>query len=81
MITSWVGSVKLTRTLLDGGSIVELVNRRKIQTMDPPLYVYSDGHLRVSLATDAISTLTNYVYLPVNVEGIQAVVKAWVVDN
>ena len=81
MITSWIGAVKLTNTLLDGGSVVELVNRRKLQTMKPPPSIHSDGHLRVCLATDVISTLTNYAYLPVNVEGVQALVKAWVVDN
>ena len=81
MITAWIGTVKLPRTLIDGGSLVELVSRTKLQSMTPPPRVHTDGYLRVSLATDAIHTLTNYVYLPVNVQGIQAVVKAWVVDN
>lgn len=49
--------------------------------MKPPPYIHSDGHLRVCLATDVISTLTNYVHLPVNVEGVRALIKAWVVDN
>ena len=81
MITAWIGTVKLPRTLIDGGSLVELVSRAKLLAMTPPPRVHTDGYLRVSLATDAIHTLTNYVYLPVNVQGIQAVVKAWVVDN
>ena len=81
MITAWIGSVKLPRTLIDGGSLVELVSRLKLQAMNPPPQIHTDGYLRVSLATDVIHTLTNYVYLPVNVQGIQAVVKAWVVDN
>ena len=33
MNTSWIGAVKLTDTLLEGGLEVELVNRRKMQTM------------------------------------------------
>jgi len=49
--------------------------------MNPPPRIYTDGHLRVSLATDVIHTLTNSVYLPVSTEGTQAVVRAWVVDN
>ena len=28
-----IGAVKLTNTLLDGGLVVELVDRRKLQTM------------------------------------------------
>ena len=68
--------MRLSRTLLDGESIVELVNRSKVLDMNPPPRVYTDGHLRVSVATDAIHTLTSYVYLPVNLEGVQAIVKA-----
>ena len=30
---------------------------------------------------DAILTLTAYVYLPVNIVGMQGVVKAYLVDN
>ena len=33
MNTSWIGAVKLTDTLLDGGLEVELVNRHEMQTM------------------------------------------------
>lgn len=81
MTTAWVGGVKFEKTLLDGGSIVELVSGRKLRTMNPPPHIFTDGHLRVSLATDAVYTLTNYVQLPVNMQGVQAIVKAWVVDN
>ena len=49
--------------------------------MNPAPRIHTYGLLRVSLATEAISTLIDYVFLPVNVEGIQALVKAWVVDN
>lgn len=76
MITAWIGSVKLPRTLIDGGSLVELVSRLKLQAINPPPQIHTDGYLRVSLATDVIYTLTNYIYLPVIVQGIQAVVKA-----
>ena len=81
IITSWIEAIKLVNTLLDRGSVVELVNHRKLQTIKPPPRIHADGHLRVCLATDVISTLTNYVHLPVNVEGVQALVKVWVVDN
>ena len=81
MMTAWIGSVNPTKTLLDGGSTVELVNRRKLQAMTPQPRIHTDGHLRVSLATDAIHALTNYAWLPINVEGVQAAVKAYLVDN
>ena len=81
MITSWIGAVKIVNTLIDGGSIVELVNRLKLLKMSPPPPIHTDGFLRVSLATEVVSTLTNYVFLPVNVIGVQAIVKAWICEN
>lgn len=81
MVTSWVGMVKLNKTLLNGGSIVELVNRRKLLAMDSPPRIHADGHLRVSLATDAIHILTDYTMLRTNLEGVEAIVRAWVVNN
>jgi len=62
--------VRLGRTLLDRGFIVELINRSKVLGIYPLLKVYTDGHLRVSLATDTIYTLTNYIFLLVNLEGV-----------
>lgn len=81
MVTSWIGNVRMAKTLLDGGSIVELINHRKLLRMEPAPYVHTDGHLRVNLATDVIETLTNYTIVPVNVEGVEADVKAQIVDN
>ena len=34
----------------------------------------------MSLANDSITTLTEYVRIPVNVEGVEAMVKAWLVN-
>lgn len=80
MITSWVHSLKLPRTLLDGGSLVELISEKKVNSMRPRPQIHTDGYLRVSLATDKLDTLTNYVLVPVNVEGVEATIKAWVVQ-
>ena len=81
LVTSWIGSIKLDRTLLDGGPIVELINRCKLLTMEPHPYTHTDGHLRVNLATGVVETLTTYTYLAVNFEGVECIVKAYVVDN
>lgn len=42
----------------------------------PHIKVHTDGHVNISLADDKSSTLTKYAWIPVNVEGVQAVVKA-----
>ena len=81
MITSWIGAVKILKTLADGGLIVELANRFKLVKMSVPPPIHTERHLRVSLATNIISTLTNHIFLSVNVQNIQAIVKAWIVEN
>ena len=80
MIVAWIRNLRLMKVLLDGGSLVELMSRRVVRRMKPPPPIYNDGNLRVSLATDKIDVLTEYVKVPVNVEGVEAVIKAWLVD-
>ena len=80
LITSWIGTTKLPRTLLDGGSVVELISEKLVKSIKPRPIVYTDGYLRVSLATDKLDELTDYVFVPVNVQGVQAMVKAWIVQ-
>lgn len=79
MIKSWIGSVRCDKTLLDGGSVVELISQKKINSLRPSPKIYEDGKLTVSLATDRYDVLTKYVIIPINVEGVQAMVKAWIV--
>ena len=79
MITAWIKDTKLPRALVDGGSLIELVSEKCINRLKPKPLVRKDGFLRVSLATDSIDTLRHYTYIPVNVEGVEAIIKAWVV--
>ena len=79
LITSWIGNSKLTRTLLDGGSVVELISEKLVKSIKPRPIIYTDGYLRVSLATDKLDELTDYMYVPVNVQGVEAIIKAWIV--
>ncbi len=80
MINSWIGTQRLPKSLLDGGSLVELLNRKVYNKMKPKPRIWTDGYIRVSLANDSVTTLREYVLVPVNVEGIEAVIKAWLVD-
>lgn len=74
MITSWI------QGLLDGGSLVELLNRKLIHKIRLTPRIFRDEQIKVSLANDMITTLNEYITIPVNVSGIEAVVKAWLVD-
>lgn len=42
--------------------------------------MHTDGYLRVGLATDKLDILTDYMKVEVKVEGIEALIKAWIVD-
>ena len=80
MITAWVGDNRFTKALLDGGSLVELISRKKLNKIIPPPVVHNDGYIRVSLANDTLDTLTRYAKLPINVQGVEALIKVWVVN-
>jgi len=80
MVTSWVNQHCLPRTLLDGGSLIELISRKALSRIQPSPRIRTDGNIRVSLANDSITTLTSYVVIPINVEGVECMVKAWIVD-
>lgn len=80
MITAWVNDLRMPKTLLDGGSMVELISRSLVKKMSPRPLIFRDGHLRVCLANDDLTTLTEYFKILVNVEGVEAMIKAWLVD-
>lgn len=58
MVTAWVNDLQMPKTLLDGGSMVELISRSLISKMNPRPLIFRDGHLRVSLANDDLTTLS-----------------------
>ncbi len=80
MVTSWVRDSCFQKTLLDGGSLVELINRKLVMKMWPRPKIFSDSRIKVSLANDSVTVLSEYVKIPVNVQGVEAVVRAWLVD-
>ena len=80
MILSWIHNTKFSRSLLDNGLLVELISRKKLNQLTPKPRIYTNGYFKVSLATDKLDTLTDYTIIPVSVQGVEATIKAWVVD-
>jgi hypothetical protein len=76
-VTSWIDNIKCPKTLIDGGSLVELISLRVMNQL-PHIPIHTDGHVNIALADDRPSTLTRYAMLPVNVEGVVAKVKAYI---
>ena len=76
MIFPWVFNQQLCKTFLDVGSLVELFSKISVRQMKPRPAIQKDGHIRVSLANDSVTTLDEYVIIPINVERVEAVIKA-----
>lgn len=80
MISSRVLNQYLLKALLDGGSLVKLLSKQFVHGMKPRPAIKKDGHIRVSLANDSITILDKYVIISINVERVEVVIKAWLVD-
>lgn len=80
MVTSWVRDSCFQKTLLDGGSLVELINRKLVMKMRPRHKIFSDSRIKVSLANDSVMVLSEYFKIPVNVQEVEAMIRAWLLD-
>lgn len=76
-ITTWIGNVQVNWSLVDNGSVIEVISKRLAMKI-PKLEVQHDGNLPVTLATDHRTTLRDYVYVPINCQGVEAYMKAYV---
>lgn len=70
----------MSKTLLDGGSLVELLSKRFLRGIKPRPAIQRDNHIRVSLANNSVTKLDKYVIIPINMEGVEAVINAWLID-
>lgn len=43
----------MEKTLVDGGSILKLINRELVSKMNPRPRIYKDSRVKISLANDA----------------------------
>lgn len=77
-VESWISDKRVPRTLLDGGSLVELISERIAREIGAP--IYSDAGKEISLADNHTTILKRYIYLPVNVGGIRAFVKCYIIS-
>ena len=80
MITSWIHTIKLLKTLLDEKSLIELLSKKKLNQIHSRSRMYTNDYLRVSLATNKLNILTNYVKISINVEEIEALIRAWIMN-
>lgn len=60
--------------------MVELINKELVNKMNPRPRIYKDSKVKISLANDATTTLNKFVRISVTVQGVETVVRAWLVD-
>jgi hypothetical protein len=71
-----VGGFKVTLTLVDGGAQIELVSEAVVRQIGCKTYPCKDTAMR--LANDSVVPLPCYAWLDINVSGVLARVKAYV---
>ena len=80
MVTFWIERTRLSKTLFDEGSLIKLISKKSVDKLYPRPRIYTDGHVRVSLANNTLTTLDKYVKVAVNIEGVECFIKAWIVN-
>lgn len=80
MFTLWAQELQMGRTLLDGKLRIALINKKLVNkmTLRPP--IYRDNRVKISFTNNANITLSKFVKIPVNVQGVETVIQAWLVD-
>ncbi|KAI9852295.1 MAG: hypothetical protein M1838_001183 [Thelocarpon superellum] len=80
-VTAWIGDEPIHRTLVDTGAVVELVSPHLVRRL-PNIKVHEmNEEWFVRLANDSTATIREYVWLPVNVAGVLAQVKAFLIGG
>ena len=76
-ILSWVGNHPIKKTLADTGAVVELINPKLVDALNLQIFEMDD-EWTLQLADDRLAKVKQYVWLPINVAGIVAVVRAFI---
>lgn len=80
IVTLQVRNCGFQKMLLDRGLLVELINRKLAIKIRPWPKIFLASYIKVSLANDLITVLSEYVKISVNIHGVEAVIWAWLVD-
>ncbi len=59
---------------------MKLLNRKIYNKIKLKPRIRTDEYIRISLINDFVTTLREYVLISINVEEIEAVIKAWLID-
>ena len=69
----------MKKTLADTGAVVELINPKSVTALNLQVFEM-DKEWTLQLADDQLAKAKQYIWLPINVAGIVAVVRAFILD-
>ena len=76
-LEAWINDTKVNKTLADNGAVVELINPELVRQLG--LEIYEMEHAwTLQLADDGLAMVKQYVWAPVNVAGVEAIVRAFI---
>ena len=66
--------------MVDSGAVVELISRKVVHDLDLPVY-RMDEKWTLQLADDGNATVQEYIWVTVNISGVRALVKAFILGD
>ena len=79
-IDAWIEEHKISKTLVNSGAVVEVISRKVVQDLELTVYCM-DENWTLQLADDGHATVQEYVWVTVNVSGVRALVKVFILED
>ena len=79
-IDAWIKDHHVPRTLVDTGAVVELINPKLVEILNLEVH-QMDEEWKLQMADDGLVSINEYVWVAVNVKGIVALIKAYILGQ
>lgn len=79
-IEAWIGENLVGKTMLDTGAIIELASPDLVHKLGLETFKMTEDWV-LQMADDGCATVTSYTWVPVNVAGVCAIVKAYILGQ
>ena len=79
-IDAWIEENKISKTFVDSGAVVELISQKVVQDLKLTVYCMDEKWI-LQLADDGHATVQEYVWVTVNISGVRALVKAFILGE
>lgn len=77
---AWIEEKKISKTFVDSSAVVELISWKVVQDLNLSVY-QMDKKWILQLADNRHTTVQKYVWVTVNVSGVQVLVKTFILRD